>query len=119
MLKDTMNLALDLCDDMPKKLGDYAVIHALGVALIVARDMGLGAGSIIASLLFDFYLEDRIPAGNLEKFLDRQIIQIIEGLAKISHVDTHKSRRSRASRPSRSTPSSATSRTTRSFTATT
>ena len=91
MLKDTMNLALDLCDDMPKKLGDYAVIHALGVALIVARDMGLGAGSIIASLLFDFYLEDRIPAGNLEKFLDRQIIQIIEGLAKISHVDTHKS----------------------------
>jgi len=91
MLKKTMNLVLDICGDMPLKLGDHAVIHALGVALITAREMGLGAGSIISSLLFNFYLEDRIPEGRLEEFLDPRLIGIIEGLVKISHVDTNKS----------------------------
>ena len=91
MLKDALNLAMDACEDMPGKLGDHAVIHALGVALIVAREIGLGVSSVISSLLYDFYVEEKFQDKEMEAFLDPQIIRIIEGLAKIQNVDTQKS----------------------------
>ena len=91
MLKKAMNLALDACRDKPVKLGDHTIFHALGVARIIAGEIGLGATSIISSLLFDFYLDDSLSREDLEPHLDSRIIQIIDGVAKISRIDTHKS----------------------------
>ncbi|MCK4853995.1 MAG: bifunctional (p)ppGpp synthetase/guanosine-3',5'-bis(diphosphate) 3'-pyrophosphohydrolase [Bacteroidales bacterium] len=91
MLKKAMNLALDACRDKPVKLGDHTIFHALGVARIIAGEIGLGATSVISSLLFDFYLDDSLSREDLEPHLDSRIIQIIDGVAKISRIDTHKS----------------------------
>ncbi len=91
MLKNAMNLALDACQDNPEKLGDHTIFHALGVARIIAGEIGLGATSIISSLLFDFYLDGSLKKETLEQYLEPQVIEIIEGAAKISRIDTHKS----------------------------
>ena len=91
MLKKAMNLALDACQDKPVKLGDHTIFHALGVASITAGEIGLGVTSIISSLLFDFYLDGSLSREDLEPFLDSRIIQIIDDVAKISRIDTHKS----------------------------
>ncbi len=91
MLKEATSLALDACEGMPLKLGDFAIFHALGVARIVAAEMGLGITSILAGLLFDFFIDERIPGTELEKIVDDNVIQIVEGVAKISGIDTHKS----------------------------
>ncbi len=91
MLKEAVNLALDACEGMPEKLGDLAIFHALGVAAIVTGEIGLGVSSIISALLFDFHIEGKISREEMEKIMDVQIIQIIEGVAKISCIDTQKS----------------------------
>ena len=91
MLKKAMNLALDACQGKPVKLGDHTIFHALGVASIIAGEIDLGATSIISSLLFDFYLNGCLSREDLEPYFDSNIIQIIEGVAKISRIDTHKS----------------------------
>jgi guanosine-3',5'-bis(diphosphate) 3'-pyrophosphohydrolase len=91
MLKKAMNLALDACQDNPAKLGDHTIFHALGVACIVAGEIGLGATSIIAALLFDFYLDDRLSRDALEQNLEPHIVEIIDGMARISRIDTQKS----------------------------
>ena len=91
MLKKAMNLALDACQGKPVKLGDHTIFHALGVASIIAGEIGLGATSIIASLLFDFYLNGCLNKEDLEPHIDSNILQIIEGVDKISRIDTHKS----------------------------
>jgi guanosine-3',5'-bis(diphosphate) 3'-pyrophosphohydrolase len=91
MLKKAMNLALDACQGKPVKLGDHTIFHALGVASIIVSEIDLGATSIISSLLFDFYLNGCLSREDLEPYFDSNIIQIIEGVAKISRIDTHKS----------------------------
>ncbi len=91
MLRQALDLALKVCEELPLKLGEPVMVHALGVSLILAGEIGLGASSIISALLYDFYLEDRIQDKDLEGFLDSRIIGIIHDLAKISGVDTQKS----------------------------
>ncbi len=91
MLKKAMNLTLDACQGKLVKLGDHTIFHALGVASIIAGEIDLGATSIISSLLFDFYLNGCLSREDLDPYFDSNIIQIIEGVAKISGIDTHKS----------------------------
>jgi GTP pyrophosphokinase len=91
MLKKAMNLALDANQDKPLKFGDHTIFHALGVARILAGEIGLGAVSIITALLFDFYLDGSLSQADLEPYLEPKIIEIIDGVAKISRIDTHKS----------------------------
>ena len=91
MLKKAMNLALDACRDSPVKLGEHTIFHALGVARIVAGEMGLGAPSIVTALLFDFYQDGSLSRTDLEPHLEDGILDIIDGVSKISRIDTQKS----------------------------
>jgi GTP pyrophosphokinase len=91
MLKKAMDLALDAGRKQPVILGDYPIYHALGVAKIVAGEIGLGAASIITALLYDYYLDGSLGREDLEASLDPGIVDIIEGVAKISRIDTQKS----------------------------
>jgi len=91
MLKEALSLSLDACEGKPEKYEDLAIFHARGVAAIVAEDIGLGVSSMIPALLSDFYFEGWISREEMEKIVDDQIIQIIEGVTRISRIDTHKS----------------------------
>ena len=91
VLKEAVSFALDACEDMPERFGEPAVFHALGVATIVAGEIGLGIASIVSALLFDFFLEGRLSREELDSMADGQIRQIVEGVARISRIDTQKS----------------------------
>lgn len=91
LLKKAFNLALDACFIQQKKLGDLSIFHALGVARIVAEEIGLGVNSVISALLFDFVADGTIGIGRLRKEFSPKIIFILEGLCKITGIDTQKS----------------------------
>jgi guanosine-3',5'-bis(diphosphate) 3'-pyrophosphohydrolase len=91
LLKKAFNLALDACSGQQKKLGDLAIFHAIGVSRIVADEIGLGVNSVISALLFDFVADGTLDIGGLKKVFSSKIILILEGLCKITGIDTQKS----------------------------
>jgi guanosine-3',5'-bis(diphosphate) 3'-pyrophosphohydrolase len=91
LLKKAFNLALDACSEQQKKLGDFTIFHAIGVARIVAEEIGLGVHSVISALLFDFVANGTISVETLKKEFSSKIILILEGLCKITGIDTQKS----------------------------
>jgi guanosine-3',5'-bis(diphosphate) 3'-pyrophosphohydrolase len=91
LLKKAFMLSLDACTLRQKKLGDLTIFHSLGVARIVAEEMGLGLYSVVSALLFDFIADGTIKSSDLRNEFPDKIIEIIEGLSKISGIDTYKS----------------------------
>jgi GTP pyrophosphokinase len=91
LLKKAFNMALDACTRQHKKLGDITIVHALGVARIVAEEIGLGINSVVSALLFDFVSDGTISIAKLKNEFSPKIIFILEGLCKITGIDTQKS----------------------------
>ena len=91
LLRKAFLTSLDACQLTRKKLGELTIYHSLGVARIVAEEMGLGFYSVISSLLFDFVAEGTLKTSDLRNDFSGRIIEIIEGLSKISGIDTYKS----------------------------
>jgi GTP pyrophosphokinase len=91
LLKKAFQMAIEACEKGQKKLGDLTIFHALGVARITAEEIGLGMTSVISGLLFDFVSDGTIQINKLKKELPSKVILIIEGLCKISGIDTQKS----------------------------
>jgi guanosine-3',5'-bis(diphosphate) 3'-pyrophosphohydrolase len=91
LLKKAFNLALDACTRKQKKLGDLTIFHALGVARIAAEEIGLGVHSVISAMLFDFVSDETIQIEGLIKEFPSKVILILEGLNKITGIDTQKS----------------------------
>ena len=91
LLKKAINLALDACTRQQKKLGDITIFHALGVARIVAEEVGLGVHSVICAMLFDFVSDGTIKIETLKTEFPSRVILILEGLYKITGIDTQKS----------------------------
>ena len=91
LLKKAFNLALDTCSGQQKKLGDLTIFHAIGVARIVSEEIELGVNSVISALLFDFVADGTVDIGGLKKVFSSKIILILEGLCKITGIDTQKS----------------------------
>jgi GTP pyrophosphokinase len=91
LLKKAFNIALDACSSKQNKLGELTIFHAIGVARIVAEDMGLGVHSVISALLFDFVADGSVSFDQLKKQFEPRIIFLLEGLCKITGIDTQKS----------------------------
>jgi guanosine-3',5'-bis(diphosphate) 3'-pyrophosphohydrolase len=91
LLKKAFNLALDACSKGQNKLGELTIFHAIGVARIVAEEIGLGVPSVISALLFDFMADGTISIEILKKQFSSKIIFLLEGLCKITGIDTQKS----------------------------
>jgi guanosine-3',5'-bis(diphosphate) 3'-pyrophosphohydrolase len=91
LLKKAFNLALDACSGQQKKLGDLTIFHAIGVARIVSEEIELGVNSVISALLFDFVADETLSIETLKKEFSSKIILILEGLCKITGIDTQKS----------------------------
>jgi len=90
-VKKAFRMALDACRDKQLSLGEPTIFHALGVARIVANEMGLGSNSLISSLLSDFFLDSGITENDIQTEFKPDIFTIVKGLTRIAHVDTQKS----------------------------
>lgn len=91
LLKKAFELSLDACMMRQEKLGALTIFHSLGVARIVTEEMGMGMYSVVSALLFDFVADGTLKSSNLRDEFPDRIIEIIEGLSKISGIDTYKS----------------------------
>ena len=76
---------------MRRRSGEPYIIHPLAVATIVAKEIGLGATSISASLLHDVVEDTDHTVKEIEEMFSPKIASIVDGLTKISGATTFKS----------------------------
>jgi GTP pyrophosphokinase len=79
-------VAVDAHKDQRRKSGEAYIFHPIGVAKIVASEIGLGPTSIAAALLHDVVEDTPITIEDIEKQFNPKIAQLVEGLTKISQV---------------------------------
>ncbi len=68
--------------------GEPYLVHAMNVARIVLEQMGLGADSAIGALYHDISRIEKIAPEFFEKMFGRGVRELIEGLSKISGVES-------------------------------
>ena len=84
LIRKAFNFALDAHKDTRRKSGELFIFHPLAVAIIVAREIGLGATSIICSLLHDAVEDTAVSLEDIEAIFGKKVAKIIDGLTKIS-----------------------------------
>ena len=86
MIRKAFDVAVDAHKDQRRKSGEAYIFHPIGVAKIVASEIGLGATGIAAALLHDVVEDTPITIEDIEKIFNPKIAQLVEGLTKISQV---------------------------------
>ncbi len=86
LIRKAFDLAVDAHKDQRRKSGEAYIFHPIGVAKIVASEIGLGATGIAAALLHDVVEDTPITIEDLEKKFGLKIAMLVEGLTKISQV---------------------------------
>ncbi len=71
-------------DGIKRKSGEPYIIHPIAVAKIVAKDIGLGATSIVASLLHDVVEDTEYTVADIENMFGKKVSRIVDGLTKLS-----------------------------------
>ncbi len=71
-------------DGIKRKSGEPYIIHPIAVSKIVAKDLGLGATSIVASLLHDVVEDTEYSIEDVENMFGDKVARIVDGLTKLS-----------------------------------
>ncbi len=88
-VKKAFNFANAAHDGLRRKSGEPYIIHPLAVATIVARDLGLGATSVIASILHDVVEDTEYNVSDISNMFGEDVARIVDGLTKLSgEMDT-------------------------------
>lgn len=86
LIRKAFDVAVDAHKDQRRKSGEAYIFHPIGVAKIVASEIGLGATGIAAALLHDVVEDTPITVDDLSRMFNPKIAQLVEGLTKISQV---------------------------------
>lgn len=86
MVRRAFNLALDAHNGIKRKSGEPYILHPIEVAIIVAREIGLGPTSIAAALLHDVVEDSDYTLEDIERMFGEKVARIIDGLTKMSGV---------------------------------
>ena len=84
LIRKAFNVAVDAHKDQRRKSGEAYVFHPIGVAKIVASEIGLGPTAIAAALLHDVVEDTPITLEEIEKMFNPKIAQLVEGLTTLS-----------------------------------
>ena len=71
-------------DGIKRRSGEPFIIHPIAVAKIVARDLGLGATSIVAAILHDVVEDTEYRLSDIENMFGEKVARIVDGLTKLS-----------------------------------
>lgn len=85
-IRRAFNIAISAHSNVRRKSGEPYIFHPLSVALICARDMTLGATSVICALLHDVVEDSEYTLEDIESVFGSKIARVIDGLTKISGV---------------------------------
>ncbi|MEG2756183.1 MAG: HD domain-containing protein, partial [Mucinivorans sp.] len=67
--------------------GQDFIMHSVGVAHIVVKEVGLGRNSTVAALLHDVFRLGKISPEQVKELYGEKCLEILRGLNNISQVD--------------------------------
>ncbi len=86
LIRKAFDVAVDAHQNQRRKSGEAYIFHPIGVAKIVASEIGLGATGIAAALMHDVVEDSALTVEDIEKMFNPKVAQLVEGLTKISKV---------------------------------
>jgi GTP pyrophosphokinase len=86
LVRKAFALALNAHKDMRRRSGEPYIVHPLQVAIIVLKQMNLGAISVICALLHDVVEDADYTLQDIENMFGTEISGVIDGLTKIEDV---------------------------------
>lgn len=94
IIRKAFNLALEAHKGQRRKSGELYIMHPISVAIICAREIGLGATSVICALLHDVVEDTEVTLEEIEAIFGTKVAKIIDGLTKIGGIIGEDSNRS-------------------------
>ncbi len=85
-IRKAFNFALKAHENHRRKTGEPYIYHPIAVAQSVVEEIGLGATSVICSLLHDVAEDTEYTLSDIEDYFGAEISRIIDGLTKISDI---------------------------------
>lgn len=86
LIKKAFKLANNAHDGMRRRSGEPYIMHPISVAIIVSKEIGLGATSISAALLHDVVEDTSFTVEDIAERFGDSIASIVNGLTKIKTV---------------------------------
>lgn len=86
IIRKAFDVAVEAHKDQRRKSGEAYIFHPIGVAKIVAGEIGLGASGIAAALMHDVVEDTDVTVEDIERMFNPKIAQLVAGLTKISQV---------------------------------
>ncbi len=86
LVRKAFRLAADAHKDMRRKSGEPFILHPISVAVIAAKDIGLGRTSIISALLHDTVEDTDLTLEDIRGIFGNDVARIIDGLTKIDEI---------------------------------
>ena len=90
LIRTAFDTAVDAHKTQRRKTGEAYIFHPIGVAKIIAEQIGLDATSIAAALLHDVVEDSDYTLDDLERLVGSTVTRIVHGLTKISHLKKDK-----------------------------
>ena len=84
IIKDSLIIAYNAHEGQLRQSGEPYIYHPIGVAKIVAHNIGLDSDSIAAALLHDVVEDTKLTIKDINKAVGKNIGKIVDGLTKIS-----------------------------------
>ena len=85
-IRKAFDIAVEAHKEMRRQSGEPYIYNTIAVAHIAAKEIGLGATSIICALLHDVVEDTDYSLKDIEKLFGKKVAQIIDGLTKIQDV---------------------------------
>jgi GTP diphosphokinase / guanosine-3',5'-bis(diphosphate) 3'-diphosphatase len=85
-IRQAFNFALQAHKDHRRKSGEPYIYHPISVGHIVVEEIGLGATSVICSLLHDVVEDTDYTISDIAEYFGEEVARIIDGLTKISGI---------------------------------
>jgi len=91
LVRKAFRMAVEAHKKVRRKSGEPFVMHPIAVAMIAAKEIGLGRTSIIAALLHDTVEDTSTTLDDIRESFGEDVAKIIDGLTKIEKIPSEKS----------------------------
>ncbi len=88
LIRKALDVSVDAFEGMRSATGNPVILDILETTIIVVDQIGLGTRSVVATLLYQTVIDNKITLIEIEKEFDKTIMLIVDGLVKISDITT-------------------------------
>ncbi len=85
-IRQAFDFATQAHKEHRRKSGEPYIYHPIAVAKSVVEEIGLGATSVVCSLLHDVVEDTDYTLSDIEEYFGEEVARIIDGLTKISDI---------------------------------